>query len=411
MSSISLKKKCWLPWCMFRIMSDGDITMCCSNRSIIGNIERNSFDEIWNSENAVRFRSLVAEGRYTEAGCATCAFWYAFSRHLFEFPESELPLTEVQVRNREIQIEEYHRGTVRLRSQPSMLFIQPSYLCNLNCIMCNQKQVRREPKESPSVMPGLMLHLVAFEPVIENIILQGGEPLLVPEILGYLEREASGKQNHTITLNTNGLLFHLHEGILRKIRWLKINFSVDAGSQEIYEKIRAGGNWDRLVRNIDLALRITRERGGEWSINIQNLIMKSNVEHVHEMVQFWAERASSQRIYPVLGVDNTTENVFVYNHLLDQVPRWHHSLDEASRLATEYGLQELRLGLQYCKELIECEPLLGAQIHRLLIESMEEGEFLDYYSNIAAYKTARVNGFTNMAYHNYLKLRHFGFSN
>ena len=88
---------------MFRIMSDGDITMCCSNRSIIGNIERNTFDEIWNSENAVRFRALVAEGKYAEAGCATCAFWYTFSSHLFEFPPNELPLTEIQTRNREIQ--------------------------------------------------------------------------------------------------------------------------------------------------------------------------------------------------------------------------------------------------------------------------------------------------------------------
>ena len=308
-------------------------------------------------------------------------------------------------------MEEYRLSKLRLRSWPSMLFIQPSYLCNLNCVMCNQKHVRKEPKGSPSVIPGLMSYQEAFETFIENIILQGGEPLLVPEILGYLERASSGEQNHIITLNTNGLLFHRHEEMLKRIRRLKINFSVDAGSKDIYEKIRTGGDWDRLIWNIGLAVRMARDRGNEWSINIQNLIMKSNIEHVHEIVQFWAERAPSQKIYPVLGADNTVENVFVYNHLLDQVPLWRDSLDEALRLASEYRLDELKLGLQYCKELIECEPSVGAQIHRLLSESMEEEEFLNYYNDIAAYKTAYVNGFTNRPYYNYVKLRHFGFSN
>lgn len=404
------RKKCWLPWRMFRIMSDGDITMCCSNRSIIGNIARHSLEEIWNSENAIHFRSLIASGKYIEAGCATCAFWYTFKDYLFEFPESELTLTKAQESNRKVQMEEFLSGDTSLRSHPSMLFIQPSYLCNLNCVMCNQKHVRKEAKGSPAVMPSLMDHIEDLEPFIENIILQGGEPLLVPEILNYLGEVAVQQRDHSITLNTNGQLFHLHEDMLKNIKWLHINFSIDAGSQEIYEKIRIGGDWTRVVQNVERAVDISHNVNKEWSVNIQNLIMKSNIEHLHEMVKFWADKAPSQKIYPILGIDNITENVFIYNHLLDLVPAWRDSISDALKLAVKLTLNDLILGLKFCRGLLECDPLLTNSVHKLLSESMEEDEFLRYYENVAAYKIARVNGFTNRMHHNYLRLRYFGAS-
>ncbi|MGP8320951.1 MAG: radical SAM protein [Methanosarcinaceae archaeon] len=401
-------KRCWLPWRMFRIMSDGDISMCCSNRSVIGNISRHSFEDIWNSDNAVRFRSLITEGKYIEAGCATCAFWYTFNRFLFEFPKSELSLTTIQAKNRRIQEEEYQTGRTCLDSRPSMLFIQPSYQCNLNCVMCNQKHVYLEAKGTPAVMPGLVQRLDEFEPEMEEIILQGGEPLLVPEILDYLKKASTEERNHYITLNTNGQRFHLYEDILKRIQWLKLNFSVDAGSQEIYEKIRVGGNWSQLVQNIESAVRIADQKAGGWSINIQNLVMKTNIEQVHEMVDFWAGVALNQKIYPILGADNTTENIFIYNHLLDQVPSWREALTEALDLSVKNGLDELENGLRYCSELLECKPVLTKDVHELLSESMEEEERVSFYDDVAAYKIAHVNGFTNKAYHHYVRLRYTG---
>jgi len=404
------RKQCWLPWRMFRIMSDGDITMCCSNRSIIGNVARHPLSEIWNSENAIQFRSLIACGKYVEAGCATCSFWYTFNNYLFDFPESEFPLTAVQAQNRKIQLNEFLSGNTRLASSPSMLFIQPSYLCNLNCVMCNQKHVHKEANGAAAVMPGLMDYIEVLDPFIENIILQGGEPLLVPEILEYLEKVALGEKNHSVTLNTNGQLFHRHEGMLSKIRRLHINFSIDAGSQEIYESIRVGGDWGKLVQNVERAVDISNKANKEWSVNIQNLIMKSNIEYVNEMVKFWAYRIPSQKIYPILGADNVTENIFIYNHLLEQVPAWRESLNESIKLAEDQKLYELGLGLQYCMKLLECGPLLTKSIYKLLSESMDEKEFLHYYNNIAAYKIARVNGFTDQEYYDYVRLRYKGAS-
>ena len=119
--------------------------------------------------------------------------------------------------------------------------------------MCNQKHVHLEAKDTPVVVPGLMEKLTQFEPEMEEIILQGGEPLLVPEIIKYLKTASDRGKNHYITLNTNGQRYHLYENMLKQIKLLKLNFSVDAGSKAIYEKIRIRGNWEQLVENIQSA--------------------------------------------------------------------------------------------------------------------------------------------------------------
>lgn len=408
MSENSNQRKCWLPWRMFRIMSDGDVTFCCSNQAVIGNIFRQSFEDIWNSENAVRFRSLIAENKQIEAGCVTCSFWHIFHEYLFDFPTADLPLTPSQTENRSLQFEEFEKGNTHLESKPSLIFVQPSYLCNINCIMCNQKQVRMEGPNSLAVRSNLLAYLDEIEVLPENIILQGGEPLLVPEIIRYLQKIVDEQPNTHITLNTNGLLFHRRGKLLRKLPNLKLNFSVDAGSKKIYEKIRVGGDWDQLVRNIDSAVSISQQADLNWTINIQNVVMKSNIEHLPELVKFGLNHAPDQKIYPVLGIDNETENIFIFNHLLDEVPRWQSSLNEAEHLAEAAGLVEMRRGLQYCRNLLNCGPRLTSDLFAFLKQAMDGEEFLHFYENLAAYKVARVNGFTQEPFDKYFNLNYNG---
>ena len=70
-------------------------------------------------------------------------------------------------------------------------------------------------------------------------------------------------------LSTNGLLLHKHiETLIEYIDIVgNIRFSIDGIKKETYEKIRAGGNWDTLIKNINLAKDKLLTKGFEFEFD------------------------------------------------------------------------------------------------------------------------------------------------
>jgi MoaA/NifB/PqqE/SkfB family radical SAM enzyme len=61
-------KICSEPWTRMHILSDGDVLACCANSMVLGNINTNSFDEIWNGKAAQELRQSFLRGEMK--GCA-----------------------------------------------------------------------------------------------------------------------------------------------------------------------------------------------------------------------------------------------------------------------------------------------------------------------------------------------------
>ena len=98
-------------------------------------------------------------------------------------------------------------------------------------------------------------HIVAL---LENfdrpikIIMSGNGDVLASSIMRPLVHRFQPRHNHRLKLFTNGLLLrkqladnpvidHISEYLM----------SIDAGSKEVYEKIRLGGKWEVLLDNFD----------------------------------------------------------------------------------------------------------------------------------------------------------------
>lgn len=86
--------------------------------------------------------------------------------------------------------------------------------------------------------------------------------------------------------------------------------SVDATTRETYEKIRKGGNWETLVRNLHF-LGTQRRAGAIPGFEINMTVMRDNYREVYDFVRFGEEFSCDcmglQIIHGTLGNQNFLE--------------------------------------------------------------------------------------------------------
>jgi len=137
-----------------------------------------------------------------------------------------------------------------LEKYPIYIVLEPSSACNLQCIMCFQRDL--ELKKKSGIMSWDLFKKVIDEMeggCCQAITIAGrGEPLLNPEICNMLDY-LKGKFLE-IKINTNGLL--MNEEIVRSILRNNVNvvFSAEGSNSEEYEQIRCKGNFELLIQNI-----------------------------------------------------------------------------------------------------------------------------------------------------------------
>ncbi len=142
---------------------------------------------------------------------------------------------------------------------PMMLVLSFVYVCNAECPNCpyNNSDIRSKYRDTP-VMPEHIFKRIADECGEYGAYLRisgGGEPMLHPqavELMSYAKEKGA-----KIGLITNGSRFT--EGSLTALIESGVDvieFSVDAGDERTYNRVRPGLNWSRLNRNVEMAIEI-----------------------------------------------------------------------------------------------------------------------------------------------------------
>lgn len=127
--------------------------------------------------------------------------------------------------------------------------------CNLQCPSCRRE--KRMYTSGPLYEEKLlaMQHAVnllnKFQERVHILFNCSGDPLASPLSRPFLQ-SYEGNDQQTFTLFTNGLLMKklLPSTTIFK-RITKYWISVDAGSKQVYEKVRIGGSWKILMENFD----------------------------------------------------------------------------------------------------------------------------------------------------------------
>ena len=161
--------------------------------------------------------------------------------------------------NRSLQIYlAYKHRKVENNPLPVRLWIEPTNVCNLNCVMCLNKSI---PKRERGFMDFSLFKKIIDEAVdfIHDIYLHHrGESLLHPDIFEMIKY--AKMKNIFTRLHTNATLLTEEKSYLLLNSGLDfLSFSFDGYEKKIYEKIRVGANFEKTLSNLHNFLLIKKK--------------------------------------------------------------------------------------------------------------------------------------------------------
>jgi len=162
--------------------------------------------------------------------------------------------------------------------------IDPSYLCNVDCIWCNSRRILHTDLASQLMTEEHLERLCNFliEWGVEGFCFAGGgEPTLNPALWNVLRNiKSSGRQSAIIT---NGIAMNTRqkrETAAQTCRW--IGFSLDAATPECFSRVKCvdPGFFDVVIDNIASVADIVREQGLQCELAVKYLIHPENTHEI-----------------------------------------------------------------------------------------------------------------------------------
>jgi MoaA/NifB/PqqE/SkfB family radical SAM enzyme len=183
-------------------------------------------------------------------------------------------------------------------------------LCNLRCKMCYYSFDFKRKKEQMDLS---LFRKIADEvfPKTRFLYLScATEPLMNKQFSDFLR--ITGEYGVPFTsFCTNGqLLTAAVVDACIDAEISEIIFSIDGATAQTYEAIRRGGNWDRLIKNIDLLVSMKRAANKRKpAVRMNFTCMQTNIHELPLMVDFAADRgAESLHVRHLLAFGDTPDS-------------------------------------------------------------------------------------------------------
>ncbi len=162
--------------------------------------------------------------------------------------------------------------------------------CNLKCIMCSH------PKDQSR--SGAM-NLDQFKLIIDKLLhtkirmlsLNMGEPFMNKELFEMISYAKD--KGFFIYISTNGQL--LTDESIKKILETGVDyikFSIEGYVPDVYEKIRFGGSFERVFKNVATLKNLRDETKSSLSLKISTILMEGN-EDLVGFIKYWAPYCDS----------------------------------------------------------------------------------------------------------------------
>ncbi|MFH0867650.1 MAG: radical SAM protein [Bacteroidota bacterium] len=271
------KYLCHAPFKSMTFFHTGDILACWYNKLFpLGHYPEDSVHDIWFSKRADTLRNYIKHNDLSY-GCADCrkSFnsmnFYSSGAWRYDFlPESS-------------------------GKYPASVDFQISNTCNLQCIMCNGEysanvRANRENKEmyKNPYDDNFFKQITEFIPHLKEASFSGGEPFFAKEFSRVWDLIIKLNPRINISVTTNGNIYN--EKVQSYLDALKFNISVslDAVTEETYNKIRVNGNFNTVMKNIRIFSDYTKKKGTFFSVKI--CPMRQNWPELHELSKSLSEK-------------------------------------------------------------------------------------------------------------------------
>jgi len=189
---------------------------------------------------------------------------------------------------------------------PSQLLMDTVSHCNLNCIMCaRQYEPRKWGWMSDKLALKIIDEVADTSPETRIWFCYFGEPLVAKnKRFGLFERikyaKEKGIRKTVINSNANLMDKKCVEKIINS-GLDEIYIGLDAATPETYSKIRVGGDYDRVVKNIEFLLwRLENENLENPKVVTQFGVYDENENEVEAFEKFWESKGVKAFVRPKL---------------------------------------------------------------------------------------------------------------
>lgn len=267
---------CMKPFTNFEVWRTGDVYICCGTwvPVSIGNVFEQSAEEIWNSPVVRELRRSMLDGDFKYCNRSSCilirnGLLIKKSDALKGDLEKYQGLWGITVYKRalhliKILIRYIEKHETQMTEGPSFVNLAYDFTCNLSCPSCRDKikfADSKRKKELDKVRDQVIIPLL---PYIHELLLSGdGDPFASPHyrsIMAILDKKRF--PNLYLSILTNGVLFTEEEWkYFENINDLlySLSVSVDAATPETYHIIRRGGDWKKLMQNLEFLAELHRQ--------------------------------------------------------------------------------------------------------------------------------------------------------
>jgi radical SAM protein with 4Fe4S-binding SPASM domain len=221
---------------------------------------------------------------------------------------------------------------------PTLAVIEISSRCNLACVMCPRSLGKSPSGGSGDITLEAFDRLESLLPHLDDIVLSWiGEPLLHPQLGLILERVKAYRANVHIT--SNGMLLDDKMAELLVSKGLDgLAISVDAADEQLYRRIRRGGDLSWVQENIRRVQRAKRQHSSLLPrLRLTFVAIKENADQFLPLVQL-ADRLGIREVTFALVDDFglTEDYQAVYESLPMATVR--ESFHQARQIARQKGI-------------------------------------------------------------------------
>jgi MoaA/NifB/PqqE/SkfB family radical SAM enzyme len=255
----------------------GEVYFCCPAwlPVPIGNLQTQSTEEIWNSPAAQDIRKSILDGSYR----------YCSRMHCPKLTGNKLPKAS------DVTKDEHRKfvaaGQTRLSRGPRRLVLNHDRSCNLSCPSCRtQLIVARKPEQERMnrLADQVLMPLLASASKVH--ITGGGDAFGSAHYRHVLRSISRTRPAHLkIDLQTNGLLMASSwkelelDGLVDRVY-----VSIDATRASTYSVVRRGGDFERLLDNLEFAAQKRRE-GQINYVRLDFVVQTLNFREMPEAVE------------------------------------------------------------------------------------------------------------------------------
>ncbi|MDR2406577.1 MAG: SPASM domain-containing protein, partial [Bacteroidales bacterium] len=232
---VQLDNICITPFNNFGISIDGTIYPCCNSwcqHYAFGNIFESDFQSVWNSDKAKEFRRTIWDGTYKYCLRGKCFPAWG--------PKSDI-------------IADYVNDGTMLRAPKSVDFSHDQ-TCNVLCTTCRSKPVINSPERQEMLDRLIEKTFLPLCKDAEKVYINGsGEVFASSNSRKLVMQIAKRYPDISFHIHSNGVLCDEENlknlGIL--YRTSAFTISIHAATKETYNQIVRGGDFDRVMKNVN----------------------------------------------------------------------------------------------------------------------------------------------------------------